>query len=587
MRKDYKQPALTFYAFTLDSFQAYTFLPLLPPSCHPPSPSLSPQFFRLQFVSEVVESFFQAIAVVEYSYTGVSAELLAVYVGVLFVNSATPMFLAFLQRRQKNHIYLGKRLAWLLLLDACCDLFYSTFALLNLLGALFTLRSENNKLIKCEGRGTAMCDAKNFDALHSAGRDVFLGGASFTAIVVKAFSTLFPLVSAPLRAYNAFTVRVYLAQTNAPRRNKSKEQKHRQQRSLSSSPAAQADAVPATPPPAADSVSTSPKLRPVKGKDGRKDLAGGRDARHPGSIQIGRLLRQRQSEHREMYYLPIPVSAVALHVSLALLFCLGSWVLLIVASVTNPCGLPSIGCAAPAAPVFDLLTNPTTVPCACTTVVYPLKQGSHTNLTDDREWLGKFSASRAVEYTTVAISAFAAGKNLGDYQSSVNSFLKTLANQATQIRTLIVESNQLGWAGQVATVFAPSVQTLHRSDNPFSLDFHHICKLTTLEQLKISGDGLQLPRNLEGSLPSCIGDLTNLVTLHIWAFNITSLPASLGKLTRLTDFMVMNNNGNERLISTGLPSTIGHLTSLQRLVRKRAGESEIERAKGNPNRYTV
>ena len=528
----------------------------------------SPQFFRLQFVSEVVESFFQAVAVVEYSRTGISAELLAVYVGVLFVNSATPLFLAVLQRRQKSHENLGRRLAWLLLLDACCDLFYSTFALLNLLGALLTLRSENNKPIKCTGSATGICGTMNFDVLHSAGRDVFLGGAGFWVVLIKAFSTLFPLVSAPLRAYNAFTVRVFLAQTDAPqRRNKSKEQKRRQQRTPSPMSAAQSAAVSATPPPAAE-IS-----RPAEGKDGERDLAGGgQDSRQNApasvdttrrpSLHLGPLhLKGRQDEHREMYYLPIPMPAVALHVSLALLFCLGSWVLLIVASVANPsssCERSSFGCAAPAAPVFDLLTNPTTVPCACTTLVYPMGQGSRTDWEDDREWLGNLSASRAVQYTTVAITAFSFGDSFGkggdDYHSSVNSFLEILAKQATQIRTLSVYSHQNVYSDQTGQTGFPD------------LDFHNICKLTTLEQLKISGKGL----NMDRGLPSCIGEMTNLVTLSLFNFNFTSLPTSLGKLTQLRDFMITQNPGTERMISAGLPPNIGDLTSLQRLVRQRS-----------------
>ena len=344
-------------------------------------------------------------------------------------------------------------------------------------------------------------------------------------------STLFPLVSAPLRAYDAFLARVFLAQTDAP----------------SSPPSTSAPSIA----PAVPTAKTSTRARTRRLSKATKP-----------ATRVGNVFRRRLPEHRKEYYLPVPMAAVAVHVSLALLFCLGSWALLIAASVASPCisSYPSSTCISPASPVFDLLTDPSSVPCACQTVVYPLRSGDFTDWEDDQHFLGNLSASRAVRYTTVAMASFAPRNTLAEYQSSVNSYLEILGEQAAQLRTLTVEgqarvaqlSQQGSFAGQMAWHGNRWDASL-----PSGPDFRHICKLTMLEQLKVYGFGL----NMRGELPPCIGDLTNLKTLHFTYSNFTRYPASLSKLTQLRDFMVTTSD-----LRAGLPSNIGDLTSLQRLV---------------------
>ena len=67
--------------------------------------------------------------------------------------------------------------------------------------------------------------------------------------------------------------------------------------------------------------------------------------------------------------------------------------------------------------------------------------------------------------------------------------------------------------------------------------------------------------NLDGTLPSSIGDLTNLVSIELSNDNITGvIPTEIGQMTSLETILLNNNN-----FSGSIPASIGNLTSLRRL----------------------
>ena len=73
-------------------------------------------------------------------------------------------------------------------------------------------------------------------------------------------------------------------------------------------------------------------------------------------------------------------------------------------------------------------------------------------------------------------------------------------------------------------------------------------------------DGTGYPDGLTG-LPESIGNLTNLIGLHLDFNNISSLPSSMSNLTNLVHLSI----GRNALNGHGLPSWVGNLTNLRYL----------------------
>src|SRR3972149_1500890 len=94
-----------------------------------------------------------------------------------------------------------------------------------------------------------------------------------------------------------------------------------------------------------------------------------------------------------------------------------------------------------------------------------------------------------------------------------------------------------------------SIQILDLSENNIRVIPPKIGQLTNLVKL-------HLVYNKLTSLPAELGQLTNLKTLYIFRNRLTSLPPEIGQLTNLEKLSVFHN----RL--TSLPPEIGQLTNL-------------------------
>lgn len=91
--------------------------------------------------------------------------------------------------------------------------------------------------------------------------------------------------------------------------------------------------------------------------------------------------------------------------------------------------------------------------------------------------------------------------------------------------------------------------------------------------------GLQATSN-SGSIPASIGNLVNLQVLRILATNLTGdLPSSLGNLTNLTEFIIDGGsefNGLSNNFTGQIPASTGNLTSLETLnLARNSFEGEI------------
>jgi internalin A len=122
---------------------------------------------------------------------------------------------------------------------------------------------------------------------------------------------------------------------------------------------------------------------------------------------------------------------------------------------------------------------------------------------------------------------------------------------------------------------AKKTGVLNLNDNELTSLPATIGNLTKLTWLDLSDHQLT-------SLPTTIGKLTNLTTLSVYGNQLTSLPTTIGKLTNLTWLDLSDHQ------LTSLPATIGNLTNLTRLdlngnqlpippeiLRKRSSPKEI------------
>jgi Leucine-rich repeat (LRR) protein len=95
-----------------------------------------------------------------------------------------------------------------------------------------------------------------------------------------------------------------------------------------------------------------------------------------------------------------------------------------------------------------------------------------------------------------------------------------------------------------------------------------IGQLSNLKYIEITGkgaedikDGSGYPNALTGAIPSEIGNLKNLIGLHLGFNSLESVPNSIGNLENLVHLGLLRN----KLAGTGFPTEIGELTKLQNI----------------------
>ena len=193
----------------------------------------SKYFFVYMYVSETKEFVVQAFAVDQMSRAGIGREALTVYTCVMLLNGTvslgTSWLVGFLngigdEDTLRRKAEASRWIPRLLLFDASCDLVYSFFGLVHLLLRLYRIMSWDSE-DEASGASAAelqiasrfattshqdLGDIKAF-MLLSEGENALFGGKSFSDILIKFLSRVWPLLQAPLRVIQAFTIRQSLS----------------------------------------------------------------------------------------------------------------------------------------------------------------------------------------------------------------------------------------------------------------------------------------------------------------------------------------------------------------------------------------
>ncbi|XP_057819335.2 probable leucine-rich repeat receptor-like protein kinase At1g35710 [Cryptomeria japonica] len=153
-----------------------------------------------------------------------------------------------------------------------------------------------------------------------------------------------------------------------------------------------------------------------------------------------------------------------------------------------------------------------------------------------------------------ALSNICLLSNLSEIDLSENQLNGSLPSCLSSLSSLIeLHLSGNGLSGNIP--LSSSLAVLDLSANNFEGEtaLSNICLLSNLSEIDLSTN------QLNGSLPSCLGNLSSLISLDIHGNHLSgNIPYSLGNLSSLKYFDVSNNS-----LSGSIPDSFGNLSSLE------------------------
>ena len=525
-------------------------------------------FFRVAFLFEVNEFFWQALAVDQMARAGVTKGALLSYTGLIFANGFSPLALVWLVPRVNKAAgcphgqrEVTKFISRLLLFDAACDCFYALFPLAHLIGryliffADIDVTSPSAKAM--ETFGLYSRDPPEDMAafmLITEGEAAFMGGNSAYEVAVKLIARMLPMFLAPLRIRLAFVNRqAGIASSSAanPRSNTSISRPARELRRSVGGRRERRDRRRSS----TQEAGSVFGLRPRAGTLGPEQHAQSAATGNSLSTCIKRRVR-RDAQHS--MYKTVPWWAAGTLWIVVVGFCATIYFRLL---TWGECEIPQIrnGCVVPAFPIFQLAFAKDRA-CACNSLVYddrvrvenasanfpngvlgpespPASSVLNSSATMLQEtailWVqARIEDSRLVETVlqrSVKLNLLFVTGEFASANKTTGLVVPTLFDESVASWTIPEIS------GRVADLplWGLAFYELPLDNFPSSISLFRGLHIITIRNARLS------------RIPSELGDLPNLKQLSFYANRIAAVPSELGRLGELMFFDLRYNQLEE------------------------------------------
>ena len=452
--------------------------------------SQSPYYIWLKFGGEVSEMAFQALELYEESEAGVGPGGLAPFATVLLANALALPTLALMTRRrvQQDRKVLSKWLGAVGLFDSLCNFWYGVFPLVYFF-TQYMWYATSIKGVDDECKEIALvnhsCFAARSGNVVAFARVAFFGAPSPWLIFLKLKTRVWPLFSLPRQLTNVFVHRrAWRGVGRVPRWR--------------------------------GRMRGAGSYEPEEGKDAPRR---NRCQSHSGALCTAAINAcAPRSPHREMLYKPVPLFATILPALAVLSICLFAIVRLASFPV---CPVPEMreSCTRRTFNIFSLSSGSTVPGCACLVFIRVDSDvwcgGSNGTMTTADPRSNQTTSAFLRETGPSNFLAIAFAKGCKDDEELFETLAQRMGNSALFVLSRSRISN---------------VDFLKKSDNP----------LAELQQLDLDDNDL-------GDLdPSEIGEslmsLEHLNVLSMRRQSLTVIPASVGRLSRLTRLYLYNNS---------------------------------------------
>ena len=505
----------------------------------------SSHYIQMMFVFELKETVVQALAVDQMSRTGIQRVPLTLITAVILLNGLSSFFAMtwVVNRINRNDSVLRKRqeaskwLSRLLLFDATCDLFYTSFGLAHLVisysrvfGLIHSEEAEKMRSYAqtAQGKGAEVDfgDMKAF-AIVSEAQSTLFGGTDAGEIVIKLLSRVLPLLQAPLRVMTAFRIR------------------HSR------------------------SAGTPSAYRVKAAEDVPQADRGRRRPRIRFAIRRWLISSVRRTRTLDGNYKPVPLWAAGLHLVAVAAFALSVFITL----WTWPdCSIPEVeeACAIRAFPVFATYSNAdewACRSCACSTMFYL----SNTNCSaDEKQQRAPMSACQAPADDGLLRSAGAILNSSAILGPLRGGFFLACPQDTGLLTALASHTDQLGVLridiipGDDDAIFdsaeIPDVAALARR-HPIKWQFPPTfgCRSSNrqyawpLTYLRIADSAAAAYDVTVDTLPSALWHMTGLREVRLIQLGLTYLPTEIGDLQSLRHLSLQHNE------LTSFPTSLARL----------------------------